>query len=165
MSILPEVLNIQVQRFSFNYHTETTEKNKFSFEYSKKISIKSKYLTKELKNSLKNKQERIISNNTYSFKDTFSQLNSDVESDYYSDPSDSESDNISTNQSLVTYSLESVILHHGEEACGGHYTTLVKDSRNQWLHMNDDQVREVNEDDVTGPLFREQVYLLFYSKD
>lgn len=166
LASLPEVLILQLHRFSFNLIEGTPEKKKFSFEFSNQIEIKPKYLTKTLRNKLKN--EKISSSTSHTFVDNFSEGESDSDSDYYSD-SDHEAEpttsSSSSSSTLVTYTLESAILHHGEEATGGHYTCLVKDSRGQWLHMNDEEVKEVNEQDVFGTIFRTPVYLLFYSKD
>lgn len=38
--------------------------------------------------------------------------------------------------------MSSTIFHHGENIDSGHYTAMLKDKVNNWLRVNDTQVRK-----------------------
>lgn len=59
------------------------------------------------------------------------------------------------------YELKGAILHHGEEAGSGHYTTLVKADNGVWHHLDDDYVKVVSEEKKNALL--EDAYVLHYS--
>ena len=69
------------------------------------------------------------------------------------------------------YTLCGVLYHHDESAGGGHYTVDVLhqngdgDTRNIWLHINDEAVSPVRHEDVFGEHSDGRcVYLLFYCR-
>ena len=62
--------------------------------------------------------------------------------------------------SAQTYKLTAVVLHHGQSAQGGHYSTVALGHDAQWRHYNDSSVEVVTEASVLGA--RREAYLLFY---
>ena len=76
---------------------------------------------------------------------------------------------------LVDYKLYGVLYHHGESASGGHYTVDVLNPNGDsgggesWLHIDDEAVIPVRDDDVFGGHNDERgddrcAYMLFYSR-
>jgi len=71
----------------------------------------------------------------------------------------------------ITYSLSSVIVHHGCQVKSGHYTCFVKRTRKssstqqqsllEWYHLDDTKVTKVSPSQV----FHQKAYLLFYTKN
>jgi ubiquitin carboxyl-terminal hydrolase 10 len=57
-----------------------------------------------------------------------------------------------------TYSLFSVVTHHGKKAAGGHYTCDIKQANGDWLLFDDSRVSKISRDDVLN----RRAYLLFY---
>lgn len=84
-----------------------------------------------------------------------------------------------TSVEQVQYKLYGVLYHHGESASSGHYTVDVlhpngdSSSRNPgetWLHIDDETVSPVRDEDVFGGHNNERVddkcaYILFYCRD
>ena len=65
-----------------------------------------------------------------------------------------------------TYKLFAVVCHHGERATGGHYTADVFHSGlSSWLRMNDQNIQNIYECEVTGHNPTRSPYILFYQKD
>ena len=74
------------------------------------------------------------------------------------------------------YKLYGVLYHHGETAGSGHYTVDVLrpngdgDTREDWLHIDDEVVTRMGHDDVFGEYGTERAaeercaYLLFYCR-
>ena len=59
------------------------------------------------------------------------------------------------------YQLVAVVVHHGRNLGGGHYTCFCKDSMNgRWYHFNDEHVAAVDEEVVC----RSEAYMLFYAQ-
>ena len=53
-----------------------------------------------------------------------------------------------------------MIVHHGYNASGGHYYTLVRNLEQGWVKFDDDKVTNVDESQVKN--YSEKAYLLFY---
>jgi ubiquitin carboxyl-terminal hydrolase 8 len=63
------------------------------------------------------------------------------------------------NADNYVYDLYGVCNHMGN-IMGGHYTSFVKNNRNQWIHFNDTHVDLVSPDTVVSPM----AYTLFYRR-
>ncbi|KAG0343549.1 hypothetical protein BG004_005223 [Podila humilis] len=50
--------------------------------------------------------------------------------------------------SAIPYKLCGVVYHHGRTAAGGHYTCDVLRQNNEWLHIDDTNIRVIDEADV-----------------
>lgn len=62
------------------------------------------------------------------------------------------------------FMLFAVVLHHGEKAEGGHYTTLAFHA-GFWLSTDDAHITTINADDAISQRSRSSVpYLLFYRR-
>ena len=65
----------------------------------------------------------------------------------------------------VSYSLRSLIVHHGSQTSGGHYTaytcTTTSDGQTHWFHHDDTRVQHVAQKTVLD----QSAYLLFYQRD
>ena len=63
------------------------------------------------------------------------------------------------------YKLKAIIWHHGTEIQSGHYTAMIKQSNNQWIHISDDKTHNnpvkfsCSRNDTMVP------YICFYTKD
>mmetsp|Transcript_33198 Transcript_33198/g.48034 ORF Transcript_33198/g.48034 Transcript_33198/m.48034 type:complete len:412 (+) Transcript_33198:284-1519(+) len=62
----------------------------------------------------------------------------------------------------VRYELQSVVLHHGAKATGGHYSAHCRDGPDTWRNYNDTRVRVISRDELLSAT--QSVYLLFYLK-
>jgi hypothetical protein len=60
-----------------------------------------------------------------------------------------------------TYNLHAVVLHHGNTAKSGHYTTLTKLNK-KWYHIDDDKEIEINEDQLTNLNHQRNATILIY---
>ena len=56
------------------------------------------------------------------------------------------------------YDIFGVANHHGNSGQGGHYTAIVKNSKNEWLHFNDTHVDIIDESQIITPM----AYCLFF---
>jgi hypothetical protein len=82
-----------------------------------------------------------------------------------------------SSSSGVTYQLRSIVVHHGAQIAGGHYTSYVRSSSSSaptntppmanaptneeiWYHYDDSTVRRV----PTADVYRQQAYLLVFAK-
>lgn len=57
-------------------------------------------------------------------------------------------------RSNTTYELNGIILHHGLQVNGGHYTSLVRCSDSTWVHINDEATVKVDQRDMDTILQR-----------
>ena len=63
------------------------------------------------------------------------------------------------------YKLKAIIWHHGTEIQSGHYTVMIKQSNNQWIHISDANTHDYpvkfscSKNDTMVP------YICFYTKD
>ncbi|KAG0242368.1 hypothetical protein BGW41_004379 [Actinomortierella wolfii] len=51
--------------------------------------------------------------------------------------------------SPIHYKLFGVVYHHGRNASGGHYTCDILRQNNEWLHIDDTNITQITEADVT----------------
>lgn len=77
----------------------------------------------------------------------------------------------SVNSVDLRYTLQAVVLHHGDTANSGHYTTLVRRRSGSvtsceyfWYHIDDRSVSKVT-DKYVFEATQSSVYILFYSLD
>ncbi len=63
------------------------------------------------------------------------------------------------NSSTYKYELFAICNHSGSMA-GGHYTSMIKTKKNNWFHMNDNQVKSIKSTDLLSKL----AYCFFYRK-
>ncbi|CAM9971697.1 unnamed protein product, partial [Choristocarpus tenellus] len=63
----------------------------------------------------------------------------------------------------LKYRLFTVVLHHGRNIHGGHYTAYVRDQLGAWRHCDDQHVTPELEASALDPPSGGHPYLLFYT--
>ncbi|CAN0001121.1 unnamed protein product [Discosporangium mesarthrocarpum] len=63
----------------------------------------------------------------------------------------------------LSYRLFTVVLHHGRNIHGGHYTAYVRDALGAWRHCDDQHVTQDSEVCALDPPSGGHPYLLFYA--
>ena len=62
----------------------------------------------------------------------------------------------------AAYDLRSVLVHHGDQPGGGHYTSYVRAQDNFWYHCDDRDERPRRS--ATEEVLAARAYMLFYEK-
>ena len=141
----PQILILHLKRFTFDYSKNIPIKMNNEVTYDVNLTIPMEYLSPDLMaKCIKNLQNLDYNSNDDNHRD-----------------SDSDSDD-SSSISGIKYRLIGLILHHGNNATGGHYTTIAKESDDSWKSMDDSSAKYISQQEALDG--RKQVYLLFYEK-
>lgn len=168
IKILPRYLVLALRRFEFDYETMVKVKVNDAFEFPMELDMEpytQEYLMKKEKEGIQgNKEDKV---------------NVDIKMDFDSSM-DSSNIRLKKNKHNYKYKLTGVIIHTGT-ADSGHYYSIVKDNKENWLEFNDTNVSYYDIADLPGEAFgglenftyKDQskvekvtnAYLLFYEKD
>lgn len=140
----PQILILHLKRFTFDYSKNIPIKINNEVTYDVSLTIPMEYLSPDL-------MAKCIKNiKNFNSGDSNSDSNSDGDNDD------------SNNVSGIKYRLIGLILHHGNHATGGHYTTIAKETDNSWKSMDDSSAKYISQKEALDG--KKQVYLLFYEK-
>jgi len=142
----PQIMILHLKRFIFDFSKNIPIKINNEVAYDTNLTIPMEYLSPDLiakclKDDKKSKYNNSNDNN-----------NNDNNSD---------NDN-SSSINGIKYRLIGLILHHGNHATGGHYTTIAKETDDNWKSMDDSSAKYISEKEALDG--KKQVYLLFYEK-
>lgn len=129
---VPPILMLQLKRFHYDKKKNTPIKITKKISYPIDLNLSEQYLSTELAEQVRSK-----------FSDASGKVSPDIQ------------------EALLTYKLVGFIMHHGESANSGHYTTVYRDQDGIWWHCDDGRVSQIGQEKAME--FIDEVYILVYS--
>ena len=133
---LPNVLLLQLKRFTFDRHYGEAIKISRAVDYPARLKLKNHYLSSDLLTSLEEK------------------------AGFRAGTGEGAGDGV-----MADYRLSGLVMHHGSSANSGHYTSLCRlldGNGEEWVHLDDTNVELVSQMQALGA--EKDVYVLMYSR-
>ena len=147
---LPPALLLQFKRFTFDYKNRRAVKLLNAVRYPLRLVLRAKVCSDDLLSRLRDRKHSALT-----AADAAGHGANSVEGTLFETQGQQAEE-----APAQEYDLAAVILHHGQSAAEGHYTSYAKGSDGVWRHFDDVKVSVVEAAVVTSAA--KEAYLLFY---